>query len=68
MLLHKESNLGRTKDTILEIDELLQAGLSNAAIAARMKLSEAVIAQAVGFLLDIEYEQDQQEMLGYQGA
>ena len=60
--------MGRTKDTILEIDELLQAGLSNSAIAARMRLSEAVIAQAVEFLHNIEYEQDMQEMHSYQGA
>ena len=60
--------MGRTKDTILEIDELLQAGLSNSAIAARMRLSEAVIAQAVEFLHNIEYEQDMAEMGAYQGA
>ena len=54
--------MGRTKETLYEIDELLQAGLSNAAIAARMKLSEAVIAQAVEFLHNIEYEQDMLEI------
>lgn len=60
--------MGRTKETLYSIEELLQAGLSNKAIAARLQLSEALVAQAVEFLLDIEYEQDMQEMHSYQGA
>ena len=60
--------MGRTKDTLYAIEDLLQAGLSNAAIAARMKLSEAVVAQAVEFLHNIEYEQDMADMGAYQGA
>ena len=60
--------MGRTKDTLFAIEDLLQAGLSNEAIAARMQLSEALVAQAVEFLLDIEYEQDMADMGAYQGA